>query len=153
VSVKGLSVLVHLPSGSTKLPSVGDYGQVTVTIGAPIAATGTTLPLPAGCQPPTDATPPADVTASLVQKKLTVSSSGSTFLYYEGTVDGVCPDSGQLVISADDASESAADLTFPVATGIDVTKVDAGKALTTDAEVGTDGTTTLSGVTSDDGAK
>jgi hypothetical protein len=151
VSVKGVSVLIHAPSGTT-LPAVNDYVTVSVLIKAGIPSTNTPPPLPTGCEGPAHPTTPQKPDTSLVQKKLTVSTP-STFLYYEATVEGVCADTGQLVISADDASESMTTLTLPVAEGIDLSKVEPGTELTSDAEVGTDGTTTISGLTSDAGLK
>jgi hypothetical protein len=151
VSVKGVSVLIHAPSGAT-LPAVNDYVTVSVLIKAGIPSTNTPAPLPTGCVAPAHPTTPQKPDTSLVQKKLTVSTP-STFLYYEATVEGVCAETGQLVISADDASESMATLTLPVAEGIDLSKVEPGTELTSDAEVGTDGTTTISGLTSDAGLK
>jgi hypothetical protein len=153
VSVKGASVLVHVSArgaAAASLPALGDYVDVTVSIEKGIPSTTTQVPLPDGCVGPTDGSPPDAPETSLVQTKISKPLPG-TFLYFEGEVDGVCAASDQLVLSADDASESMADLTLPVADGIDVTKIDVGTALTADAELANDGTVTISGLSSDDG--
>ena len=112
VSVKGVSLLIHVPgagAAAPKLPNVGDYVTVTASIEKGIPATIAPQPLPQGCEGPADQTPPEQPTTSLVQRKLSTPTP-STFLYFEGTIDGVCPSTDQLVISADDGSESMTDL-------------------------------------------
>jgi hypothetical protein len=176
VSARGVSALIHAPGATpgtyTSLPSVGDQVQVTAAIEqagaaggggpypppAPPATTTPTTPAPppptptpppTGCQPPPASSPTTPAT-TLAQKS--ISSNGpTTFTYLEGSVEGVCPETSEVVLSADDVDESGATMSLTVAAGIDVSKLKVGSPVLADAEIGSDGALTISGIESDAG--
>jgi hypothetical protein len=128
VSGRGSSLLVHVtpdPTGTAPtLPPIGTYATVTATLDA-----------------------------GLVQKKLEPEPDPpSTYLDLAGVVKEVSPD-GHLLLSADDARESEADLTLTVPPEIDATKLKPGDSYLATAEVDPNGPLKLSGITSDEHAK
>ena len=70
---------------------------------------------------------------------------------FEGIVIA-CPETGKLVLSADDIREAGSDLTFTAAEGIDLSKLTIWASRSTSAAtIGEDGSLELSGVVSDEG--
>lgn len=125
VSGRGSSLLIHvapdLTGAAPSLPPIGTYATVTATLDA-----------------------------GLVQKKLEPEPGPpSTYLDLAGAVKEVSPD-GHLLLSADDARESEADLTLTVPPGIDAAKLKAGDSYLATAEVDPNGLLKLSGITSDE---
>lgn len=97
---------------------------------------------PARAPPPT---PPAR--AALWQRHLGV--NGAPFAYgdFAGIVMAVCPDSGQLLLSADDIRESGVDLLLgPAAEEIDLAGVRVGDSVLVTAEIRADGSLALTGL-------
>lgn len=133
----GSSLLVHVnpdPSGAPpQLPAIGSSVTTTATIEKPV-------------EPDGDST--------LVQSELEVDSiSPSTYLELAGIVEEVLPDTGQLLLSADDSGESEAVVTLAVPTGIDAKKLEVGDSYLATATVEPDGSLMLSGIVSDEHAK
>jgi hypothetical protein len=69
----------------------------------------------------------------------------------EGIVEGACPESEELELSADDIRESGSDIALPSPESIDLSLLEPGTAVDVTAVVGEDGSYELTGVSSDDG--
>jgi hypothetical protein len=128
LSGRGSSLLIHVPPDPTgaapTLPPIGTYATVTATLDN-----------------------------GLVQKKLEPESGPpSTYLDLAAIVKEVSPD-GHLLLSADDAGESEADLTLTVPQEIDTTKLKLGDSYLATAEVDPNGPLKLSGIASDEHTK
>ena len=170
VSNRGASVLVHVhpePSGAVPpLPALGAYASVTVDIEAPqpalpaaaetAAEPTATAPTPAtpSCAPD-PAQPPAAVEPKSVLWQREFGGGGAPFTHsdFEGIVAAVCPDTAQLLISADDVREAGHDLLFAVPPGIDATKVTVGQSVAAGADIGAGGSLTLTGLAGDERLK
>jgi hypothetical protein len=131
VSGRGASLLVHVPPDPAgvpaTLPAIGAYVMVTV-----------------GIEPE----------ATLVQRHLEIEpGEPSAYLDLAGIFGGLVPETGQLLLSADDARESEADLTLTVPPSIDITKLMPGDSYLATATVNADGLLTLSGIVGDDHTK
>ena len=74
----------------------------------------------------------------------------STYLDLAGIVKELLPETAQILLSADDSRESEADLTLTVPDGIDAEKLKIGDSYLATATVESDGSTTLSGIASDE---
>jgi hypothetical protein len=70
----------------------------------------------------------------------------------EGIVGATCTDPGQIVLSADDVRDSTNNLLLNAPAPIDVTKLDQDQAIDVTAELGDDGSYTVTGLSSDQGA-
>jgi hypothetical protein len=171
VSKRGVSVLVHVhpdPSGAppSPLPALGALARVAVDIGEPSAASespaahpGTEAPPDAaqpGCAP--DPTSPPLVAiepaAVLWQRHLDVDGAPLAYGDFEGIVTAVCPESGQLLVSADDVRESEADLLFELSEdGIDLTRLRIGDSILATATIGAEGKLSLTGLAGDEHMK
>ncbi|HEU4944677.1 MAG TPA: hypothetical protein VFT10_05895 [Solirubrobacterales bacterium] len=129
VSNRGTSVLVHValdPAGALpELPVLGAY------VTAKVAFEG----------------------ARLVQRQLSGSGAPFTHVELEGIVGAVDPEAAQLWISADDVRESGLDLTLAVPPEIDVSSLVAGDSVLASADIGPDGSLTLTGLASDERLK
>jgi hypothetical protein len=129
VSNKGTSALVHVtpdPSGALpELPALGAY----VTVKAGIEA------------------------GRLTQTELNGGGAPFTHVELEGIVGTVEAEATHLPISADDIRESGLDITLDVPAGIDVTKLTAGDSYLASADIGADGTLTLTGLADDERIK
>ncbi len=129
VSTRGASLLVHTkpdPSGAApELPAIGAYVTVTAQIGD-----------------------------ELSQRKLELEPGPpSTYLDLAGIFREVSPETGQLLLSADDAGESEADLTLSLPKEIDASKLKAGDSYLATAELGEDGSLALKGIAGDERSK
>ena len=159
VSNRGVSLLVHVrpdPAGAApKLPELGAYASVAVEIEAPtppVPAPESSPAPAAGCQPdPTQAAAPAIVPRGVLWQS-TISSGGAPFTSsaFEGIVAGVCAETGQVLISADDTRESGRDLLFTVPAGIKTTKIKIGESVLVNAAIAADGSLSLTGLASDE---
>ena len=80
------------------------------------------------------------------------SGGGAPFTHadFEGIVAAVEPETAQLLISADDAARAGQDLTFTVPAGIDVSALAVGDSVLASADIGADGSLTLTGLASDE---
>lgn len=129
VSNKGTSALVHItpdPSGALpELPALGAY----VTVKAGIEA------------------------GRLTQTQLSGGGAPFTHVELEGIVGAVEAETAHLLLSADDVRESGLDITLNVPADIDVTKLTLGDSVLAGAEIGADGSLTLTGLASDERAK
>lgn len=169
VSARGASILVHVhpdPAGvAPAMPALGAFAKVAVEIEkrmAPPAASGeagedapATEGAPASCGPDPSQPSPPPVEAGAVLWQQEVSAAGAPFAYsdFEGIVEALCPDSGQLLLSADDVDESAHDLLFSVPPTIDVAPLKPGQSIVATATIGADGSLTLTGLASDERTK
>jgi hypothetical protein len=159
VSSLGASVLVSAPyPAQGPPPKVGSQVQVGVHIGAnfqPVTPAGwATDP---SCTPPYDEQngSPASPAPTPELTQTAVSTSGAaTDAVLEAVVQTVClSGTPRLVLSADDIREAGRDLAaLPIPTGVDSTKLTPGEAIQAALGVGSDGTLSLKGITSDLGA-
>lgn len=129
VSNKGTSALVHVtpdPSGALpELPVLGAY----VTVKAGIEA------------------------GRLTQTELNGGGAPFTHLELEGIVGAVEAETAHLLLSADDVRESGLDITLNVPASIDLTKLTTGDSYLASADIGPDGSLTLTGLASDERTK
>jgi hypothetical protein len=162
VSGVGASVLVSAPYPAPAAPpKVGSMVDVSVHIGNPLQPIDPVSPddwaLDPDCTPPYDEQQglPAEgvVAAELDQTAVNVTgqASGATA---EAVLQTVCPAaSAGLVISADDIRAADRDLPeMTVPNGIDPAKLTPGQAVQVDVAIGPDGSLSLRGITSDQGA-
>jgi hypothetical protein len=109
-----------------------------------------------GCAPDPTSQPRAAIEAAAVlwQRHFSVDGVPVSYREFEGIVTAVCPESGQLLISADDLRESEADLLFDLpAAEIDLTRLRVGDSILATATIGADGTLSLIGLASDERTK
>ncbi len=129
VSNRGSSVLVHVPpdpSGALPpLPVLGAYGTATVAIEA----------------------------GTLSQRRLSGGGAPFTHVDIEGIVAAFDPATAQLTISADDVRESGQDIVLAVPAQIDASKPAAGDSVLAGAEIGPDGSLSLTGLAGDERLK
>lgn len=164
VSNRGTSALIHVrpeASGAVPpLPPLGAYASVAVDIEAPQAAAAPEAAAPApppaepACAPdPGRPLPTFEPKAVLWQRH--ASSGGAPYTHgdFAGILTAICPQSGQLLISADDLREGGHDLLFAVPPGIDTSKLEVGQSLLAGAGIGAEGTLTLTGLASDEHLK
>ena len=104
---------------------------------------------PAGPEP----AEPLDPGIEITQRSFQVEFEDLTVSAVEGIVQAVCPDQGQLVISADDLRESGTDLTLAVPDEIDISHLEAGDSIiaNVDPTPGEDGALSLTGLAGDTG--
>jgi hypothetical protein len=168
VSKRGISLLVHVhpdPTGAAPvLPALGAFASVTVDIEKPQAPAEPppAEPVPAEPAPaapvacaPDPAQPLPEIEPEAVLWQREASAEGAPFTYADlaGIVTAVCPETGQLAISADDIREGLRDVVFTVPAAIDTKKLKIGESVTATATFGEDGSLTLSGLASDERAK
>ncbi len=129
VSNKGTSALVHVtpdPSGALpELPVLGAY----VTVKAGIDA------------------------GHMTQTQLSGGGAPFTHVELEGIVGAVEAETAHLLLSADDIRESGLDLTINLPADIDVTKLTPGDSVLASADIGADGSLTLTGLAGDERTK
>lgn len=166
VSNLGVSVLVRVPAdpgGATpQLPELGAYATVDARIEVPAvpapAVTPPTVdpslaPPPCAADPAQAGVPPVEPEATLWQTK--VSAGGAPFpsSAFEGIVAGICPQTGQVLISADDIRAAGVDLVFTVPPQLKLSKLVVGDSVIANAIFEDDGALTLTGIASDEQAK
>ena len=169
VSKRGVSLLVRVhpdPGGALPaVPALGALATVTVAIkpadaatppeAAPVPPSGSAAEAPPACAPdPATTPPPAPAPSALLWQKA-MSAPGVPFTYsdFEGIVMAICPQTGQLSISADDIREGSQDLVLDVPPEIDVGGIEVGESVTATADIAADGTLTLKGLASDERTK
>jgi len=122
---------------------------------APAPPVPTPAPVPAGpsCPPNPALPPPAQPSAILWQRQ--VKTQGKPFTYgdFAGIVEALCPDSGQLLLSADDIRESGHELSFAVPATIETAKLEVGQSILATATIAADGALALTGLASDERTK
>lgn len=181
LSGRGASLLIHVypdPSGAPpQLPALGSRATVTAEIKKPAAASSAVVETaPGGSVVPLDATaaapppvagsqalpscapssPLANVkpAAELWQSQLDLEEGEpSTYIDLSGMVTAICPDTGQLLLSADDTRVSGQDLALTVPSKIKTAKLKVGDSFLATAEVAPDGTLALAGLSSDERVK
>jgi hypothetical protein len=159
VSSLGASVLVSWPhSAANPPPKVGAQVQVAVAIGDPFQPVEPDdWATDDSCTPTYDEQSglPHDAVKlpELTQTSLSVTGQATTATA-EAVVQTVCPgDSPKLVLSADDVREAGRDLgELGVPSGIDPGKLSPGEAVQFGIDIAADGTLSLKGITSDQGA-
>jgi hypothetical protein len=129
VSNRGTSALVHVapdPSGVLpELPVLGAYVTVKATIEAP----------------------------RLTQTQLSGGGAPFTHVELEGIVGAIDLEAARLLLSADDVRESGLDLTLELPPEIDATSLTVGDSVLASADVGPDGSLTLTGLAGDERLK
>jgi hypothetical protein len=153
-SSRGVSVLVHAPAGGPPAdpPPLGALVTVTGGIEPASPGTGPSQPVtpPGDCgQPPA---PPGAPDASVTQRDLQVSNPFLGKSYIEGIVQGVCPATSQVVLSADGIRESANDIVMNVSSDIQLYLLEPGQPINASATIGEDGSYTMTGASLDEGA-
>jgi hypothetical protein len=162
VSSLGASVLVSSPQGAA-LPPVGSQVQVAVKIGsASFPQIDPESPddwtdYPAPCNPVSgeqNGVPAAPTTATeLTQTSLTINPPRQSAVLEAVVQETNCDAAGnRLVLSADDVREAGRDLSpFVVPAGIDQSRLTRGEAVQVAVDIA-DGSLTVTGITSDQGA-
>jgi hypothetical protein len=158
VSNRGASVLVHVhpdPAGTpVELPVLGAYATVDAEIATPQPATPAAPPAtPPTCAPDPALPPPPTPIGALWQRTISVGGAPFTHGDFEGIVAAVCAETGQLLISADDIREDAHDLLLTVPAAVDVSQLAVGESVAVGADIGADGSLTLTGLASDEHTK
>jgi hypothetical protein len=98
--------------------------------------------------------PPSPAPAALRQRTLKVENvEPSTYLELAAVFSGLCSDRPALLLSADDARDGGSDLLMGLPTGIDPGGLRPGDSVLASAEVGADGSMTLTGIVSDEGIR
>jgi hypothetical protein len=168
VSKRGVSLLVHVrpdPTGAAPiLPALGAFASVTVDIEQPPAPAEPPPPEPVPAEPapaapiacaPDPAQPLPTIEPEAVLWQHEASTDGAPFTYadFAGIVTAICPETGQLAISADDIREGLHDVVIAVPAAIDSAKLKVGESVTATATFNEDGSLTLSGLASDERSK
>lgn len=160
LSGRGSSILIHLPlTPEPQLPELGAYATVGVGIEKPAPEEEATTPSesaepPAGaCAPDPALKPPAEPKRIVVQRTVETEPEPATYVDLAGIVSAVCPETQQLLLSADDLRASEDDLLLSVPTGIQTGKLKVGESVVATATVEEDGSLTLAGLASDEGKK
>jgi hypothetical protein len=166
LSVRGASLLIHVPQeGSAappELPQLGTYGTITAAIQQPAQKSKSKRSKRAGDEGPGPSAdqgcaagtgPDAGSDAVLMQQSAKFTGPPVSYVDMEGIVGATCTDPSQLTLSADDVRESAQNVLFAAPAPIDVTKLKPGQAIDVTAELGDDGSYTVTGLSSDQGIK
>jgi hypothetical protein len=165
VSKRGVSLLIHVrpdPTGAPPtLPALGAFASVTVDIerpsvpaepppAEPVAAEPAPA-APVACAPdPAQPLPAIEPEAVLWQHEASADGAPFTYADLAGIVTAICPETGQLAISADDIREGLHDVVLTVPAAIDTRKLKVGESVTATATFGDDGSLTLAGLASDE---
>ena len=158
LSGRGSSLLVRLPSAGAPLPELGAYATVGIGIDQPPPEGEPASAEPAPAEPPACAPdpalpPPPAQKLVAVQRSLKAEPEPATYLDLAGVVSGICPETGQLLLSADDLRASESDLLLAVPAKIKVAKLEIGESVVATATVEADGSLTLAGIAGDEGRK
>ncbi len=169
LSGRGASIFIHVrpdPSGAAvPLPPLGAYATAAVDMektqptpmstATPPVTEPPLEPAPApSCVPDPTMPPPPPPATTLWQGLLkTEETAPATYFDLSGVLTAICPETGQLTISADDVRESGAHLTLAVPPKLDVSKLKLGDSLLATANVGEGGVLTLAGLASDEQRK
>ncbi|HEY5976401.1 MAG TPA: hypothetical protein VIT85_00980 [Solirubrobacterales bacterium] len=164
VSNLGVSVLVRVPPDPSgvlpTLPLLGSYATVDVRIEAAAAAAPPMPPAAEAADPPACA-PDPELLANPPQPPTTVlwetaaSAAGAPFpsSAVAGILTGVCPETSQVLISADDVRAAGRDLLLTVPPSVKLTELEVGESVIANAAFEEDGTLALTGIASDEQAK
>lgn len=165
VSDRGSSLLVHVrpdPAGAPPpMPAVGTVANVVISLEdrEPPATAPAEEPIPPaespGCAPLAGQAPPRRIhpPIALWQQRIEVDGAPSTFGDLAGILVAVCPESGELLISADDVGEGGQELLLGVsAEEIDLARLRVGDSILATAAIASDGALALTGVADDEHA-
>jgi hypothetical protein len=97
--------------------------------------------------------PPVEPRAVLWERRVEADGEPFTYSDFAGTVQAICPATGELLLSADDIRQSGSDLVLSVPEGLDLTRVDLGAPVAATATIGDDGALELAGLASDERAR
>jgi hypothetical protein len=149
VSAPGVSLLVR-GGIQRNPPEVGKLVEVEARIASNPEPLPVSDPGQDGCgKPPALPKPPK---VALEQVGLKVTGDGrQTTTDVEGIVEGVCRNSHQLIVSADDVRESGHDISLGVPAEFRIGALKPGQVLKLGAEIGDAGALTLSSVAGDEG--
>jgi hypothetical protein len=129
ISNRGSSVLVHVPPDPAgalpPLPVLGAYATATVAIEAGV----------------------------LRQRQLSSGGAPFTHVEIEGIVAAVEAETAKLLVSTDDVRESGQDVAVSVPPGIDFASLTVGDSVLAGADIGADGSLSLTGLASDERLK
>lgn len=163
VSVPGASILVHAPDPGG-LPTIGQFvlAQVDIEQLTPLPEArrsarerGPALLEDAGAEPGCAEAEPVERPAPqsrLVEAELVPSGDAYTYGDLAGIVEAVCPETAELVITADGRGESSETITIAVPAGFDLSGVEVDEPVITTAML--EGARwTLAGLGSDDGVE
>ena len=178
VSGRGASIRVGIqpdPTGAAaQLPAVGSYATVAVSIekvpggevaqtlvpgqeGEPLPSAGTDVAAqvtPPSCAPdPSRPLPRMEPAAVLWQQKLQVEGEPSTYTDLAGMIVAICPESSQLLLSADDVRAGGRDVVLAVPATIATARLAIGDSFLATAAIGEGGALTLAGIASDEHVK
>lgn len=178
VSARGVSMLIHVapdPAGlEVELPVLGSLVDVAVDLKepepvvpsseAPVAAeeqaqppSGVSEPdvVPSSCSPdPTMPLAPSFVPSSVLwQRHLNNADDSLADGEFAAIVAAVCPETEELLLSADDTGEAHKDVLFKVPSAIDVSRLRVGESILATATRAEDGMLSLSGLADDDHMK
>lgn len=170
VSGRGSSILVHVdPAPAPELPVPGAYVKVGVRIepmsppAPPAPEPVPPPPLPAAepmpyvpapaCVADSALRPPPRPAKVLTQSSIEAEPEPATYFDLAGIVSAICPESGELLLSADDLRESGADISLLVPAEFKLAKLKVGDSFLATATLGEDGLLTLAGLASDEGSK
>ncbi len=131
LSGRGASLLVRVPPDPTgtvpPLPSLGSYAKADVAV---------------------------EQDGTLVQRTIEIEpGEPSTYLDLAGIYAGLSPETGQLLISADDTRAAEQDLSLTVPPTVDASKLTPGDSYLATATVEPDGSLQLAGIASDEHTK
>jgi hypothetical protein len=120
---------------------------------APTSEPAPATPLSCAADPNQPAPTPITPAATLWQRQVKADGAPFTYSDFEGIVEAVCADTGQLLVSADDIREGAKDILFSVPSGVVATKVQVGESVLVTANIGAGGSLALTGLASDERTK
>jgi hypothetical protein len=159
LSGRGSSILIHLPPSPTPaLPQLGAYATVGMGIEQPPPAPEQAPAEPAAgepvaCAPDPALKPPPAPKRIVIQRTLKAEPEPATYFDLAGIVSAVCPETGQLLLSADDLRSSEDDLLIVVPSGLRTGGLKVGDSVVATATAEEDGSLTLSGLAGDEGRK
>jgi hypothetical protein len=132
----------------------GVGGEAPVAAAAEPTAASLAPPAPT-CAPDPNMPPPvaSPSTTILWQRQLKVDGEPATYTELAGFLTALCPETGQLLLSADDSRESGKDLLLKVGPGIDSSKLTLGSSFLATATIEADGALVLDGITDDERIK
>lgn len=112
-------------------------------------------PAPATCAADPSQPAPAPIRPGAVLWQRQLSAAGAPFTYsdFSGIVEAICPESSQLLLSADDIRESGHDLLLSVPAKVDTAELEVGQSVVATASIGADGSLSLTGLASDERTK
>jgi hypothetical protein len=144
VSARGVSMLVRVapdPSGAPpELPLAGSLVTVAAEIGSVESST----------EPPPTEVPPQTTTV-VWQRKIEIEGTPLAYADFSGIVAEVRSESRELLVSADDAGESGAVLTFALPPEeVDASRLRVGDSILATATIGPEGTLALTGLAGDE---